>query len=270
VELGQPFVVNNRPGAAGLTGTASVARAEPDGYTFLIVSPSPIVIAPWLNKTLGYNAEHDLVAVAGIARGPFALMANKDVPVNSIAAFVAYVRDNPGRTNYASHGIGSPTHLAMETLKQAAGLDIVHIPYTGTGPAQSDLLGGRVQFMFDGLPAVAARMKAGDARVLAVSGLKRQRMAPDLPTIAESGLTALANFDVQGWVGMFAPAGTPPAIIQTISNAVLKNLFVLDQTLIAQGMETFALNSQQFTSFVKADGEKWHKTIADAQIDLPN
>ena len=269
-ELGKPFVVINRPGATGTIGTASVAKAEPDGYTLLLTSTGPIAVVPWINKTLSYNVERDLLPVVGIARGPFALIANKDVPVRNIAEFVAYVKANPGKTNYASYGVGNVNQLAMEPMKQAAGLDIAHIPYPGTGPAQADLLGGRVQFLFDGLPAAAARMKAGDVRVLAVSSLKRNAIAPDLPTVAESGIPALANFDVQGWVGLFAPVGTPPAVIEIISRAFLKNISVLDKLVSDQGMETFALNPEQFASFVKTDSEKWRKTIVDAKIEMPN
>lgn len=269
-ELGQPVIVLNRPGAAGATGTATVAKAEPDGYTLLLTSPAPIVILPWVNKTLGYSVERDLAPVVGIARGPFALIANNDVPVKSIADFVAYVKANPGKTNYASSGIGSVSQLAMERLKQAAGLDIAHIPYSGNGPAQTDLLGGRVQFLFDGLPSAVARMKAGDVRGLAVSSIKRHGIAPDLPTVAESGLPELASFDVQSWVGLFAPAGTPSGTVQIISAAFLKHLSVLDRVLFEQGMETFSADPAQFSAFVKADSEKWRKTIADAKIELPN
>ena len=268
-ELGKPFVVINRPGAAGAIGTTSVAKAEPDGYTLLLTSAPPVVIVPWLNKTLSYDVERDLVPIVGIARGPFALLANKDVPVSNIAEFVAYVKANPGKTNYGSFGTGSVSQLAMETLKQAAGLDIAHIPYPGTGPAQADLLGGRIQFLFDGLPAAAARMKAGDVRVLAASGNRRHGIAPDLPTVAESGVPSLANFDVQGWVGLFAPAGTPQPIIDILSKTFLKNLSALDKLVSEQGMITFALPPANFARFVKADSQKWRKTIEDAKIEIP-
>jgi tripartite-type tricarboxylate transporter receptor subunit TctC len=268
-DLGKPFVVINRPGAAGAIGTASVAKAEPDGYTLLLTAAPPVVIVPWLNKTLSYDVERDLIPVIGIARGPFALLANKDVPVSNIAEFVAYVKANPGKTNYGSFGTGSVSQLAMETLKQAAGLDIAHIPYPGTGAAQADLLGGRIQFLFDGLPAAAARMKAGDVRVLAASGNSRHGIAPDLPIVAESGVPGLANFDVQGWVGLFAPAGTPAPIVDTLSKAFLKNLSALDKLVFEQGMLTFALPPKEFAAFVKADSQKWRKTIEEAKIEMP-
>ncbi len=268
-ELGKPVVVINRPGAAGAIGAAAVAKAEPDGYTLLLTSAPPIVIVPWLNKTLSYDVDRDLIPIIGIARGPFALLANKDVPVSSVAEFVAYVKANPGKTNYGSFGVGSVSQLAMETLKQAAGLDIAHIPYPGSGPAQADLLGGRIQFMFDGLPAAAARMKARDVRVLAASGDTRHGIAPDLPTVAESGVPGLANFDVQGWVGLFAPAGTPTPVVDIISKAFLKNLSVLDKLVFEQGMLTFSLEPAQFAAFVKADSLKWRRTIEEAKIEIP-
>ncbi len=269
-ELGKPLVVTNRAGAAGTIGTSAVAKAEPNGYTLLFAAAPPIVVVPWVNKTLDYRVERDLIPVAAIARGPYALMANKDVPVTNVAEMVAYVKANPGKTNYASYGVGAVNQLAMEMLKAGAGLDIAHIPYPGTGPAQADLLGGRVQFLFDGLPAAAARMKAGDVRVLAQSGGTRHSIAPDLPTVAESGIPALANFDVQGWVGLFAPAGTPPAIVEALSKAFLKHLPVLNKMVMDQGMETFALDSEKFAAFVKADGEKWRKAVIDAKIDGAN
>jgi tripartite-type tricarboxylate transporter receptor subunit TctC len=269
-DLGQPFVVINKPGAAGVIGTAFVAKADADGYTLLLTSAPPVVIVPWVNKNVPYNVARDLAPVVGIARGPFALMANKGVPAKSVTEMVAYVKANPGKTNYASYGVGAVNQLAMETLKQAASLDIAHIPYPGSGPAQSDLLGGRVQFLFDGLPAAAGRMKAGDVNVLAVSSLKRHPMAPDVPTVAESGIPGLANFDVQGWVGLFAPAGTPPAVIEVVSKAFLKNLSVLDKMVADQGMETFALDPEKFTAFVKTDSEKWRNTVIEAKIEVNN
>jgi tripartite-type tricarboxylate transporter receptor subunit TctC len=269
-DLGQPFVVINRPGAAGTIGTAAVARAAADGYTLLVTSPSNITIAPWLSRTLDYDPKSDFAAVAGIGRGPFALLANKDVPVSTTADLIDYIRKRPGAVNYGSFGPGSLSHLAMEFLRQSVNIEMQHIPYQGSGPAQTDLVGGRIQILFDSLTAATARLAAGDAKVLALSTKKRHPMAPEIPTVAESGIAELASYDVAGWVGILAPKGTPADIVATLGERVLRISDAIGPNIADYGMERFALGPNAFDAYLHEEIAKWRKTIEHAKIDLRN
>jgi tripartite-type tricarboxylate transporter receptor subunit TctC len=267
-EIGQRLVIDNRAGASGIMGSASVARATPNGYTLLLTSNSPIASGPWVTKNVPYVVERDFIPIAGIARGALVLLAASDVPVNTTAEFVAYVKANPGKTSYGSFGQGNLNHLIMEMLRLRLGLDMVHVPYRGSGPAQLDLAAGRIQFLFDGAPGALARIKAGQAKGLAVSTLKRSPTLPDMPTLAESGLSQLRGMDAGGWVGLFAPAQTPAPVVERLNGAVRTVIPAAQAKLLEQGLETFTDNSPaDFAAFVRADSEKWRLVVLEAKIE---
>jgi len=267
-EIGQRLIIDNRAGASGIMGSASVARAAPNGYTLLLTSNSPIASGPWVTRNVPYVVERDFIPIAGIARGGLVLLAASDVPVNTTAEFVAYVKANPGKTSYGSFGQGNLNHLIMEMLRLRLGLDMVHVPYRGSGPAQLDLATGRIQFLFDGAPGALARIKAGQAKGLAVSTLKRSPTLPDMPTLAESGLPELRGMDAGGWVGLFSPAQTPEPVVERLNGAVRAVIPAAQARLLEQGLETFTDNTPaDFAAFVRADSEKWRQVVQDAKIE---
>jgi tripartite-type tricarboxylate transporter receptor subunit TctC len=249
-------------------GSASVARAAPNGYTLLLTSNSPIASGPWVTKNVPYVVERDFTPIAGIARGALVLLAASDVPVSTTAEFVTYVKANPGKTSYGSFGQGNLNHLIMEMLRLRLGLDMVHVPYRGSGPAQLDLAAGRIQFLFDGAPGALARIKAGQAKGLAVSTLKRSPTLPDMPTLAESGPPELRGMDAGGWVGLFGPAQTPAPVVERLNGAVRAVTPAAQAKLLEQGLETFTANSPaDFAAFVRADSEKWRQVVQEAKIE---
>ena len=267
-EIGQRLIIDNRAGASGIMGSASVARAAPNGYTLLLTSNSPIASGPWVTRNVPYVVERDFIPITGIARGGLVLLAASDVPVNTTAEFVAYVKANPGKTSYGSFGQGNLNHLIMEMLRLRLGLDMVHVPYRGSGPAQLDLATGRIQFLFDGAPGALARIKAGQAKGLAVSTLKRSPTLPDMPTLAESGLPELRGMDAGGWVGLFSPAQTPEPVVERLNGAVRAVIPAAQARLLEQGLETFTDNTPaDFAAFVRADSEKWRQVVQDAKIE---
>jgi tripartite-type tricarboxylate transporter receptor subunit TctC len=267
-EIGQRLVIDNRAGASGIMGSASVARAAPNGYTLLLTSNSPIASGPWVTKNVPYVVERDFTPIAGIARGALVLLAASDVPVSTTAEFVTYVKANPGKTSYGSFGQGNLNHLIMEMLRLRLGLDMVHVPYRGSGPAQFDLAAGRIQFLFDGAPGALARIKAGQAKGLAVSTLKRSPTLPDMPTLAESGLPELRGMDAGGWVGLFGPSQTPAPIVERLNGAMRAVIPAAQAKLLEQGLETFTENSPaDFAAFVRADSEKWRQVVQEAKIE---
>ena len=208
--LGQPIVVDNRPGAAGTIGADLVAKAKPDGYTLLGTS-SAFSVTPSVYRKLPYDAERDLVPVAPIGWTVMMLVASASFPVNNVQELVALLKADPGKHSYAHLGAGALSQMVMELLKQMAGVDVVGVPYKGSGQALTDLMGGQLPLMFDGLTSANPQVKAGRIKALAVSSKQRTRFAPDVPALAESGVPALKDYDVQAWTGVFAPAGTPKA-----------------------------------------------------------
>src|SRR5215467_13684592 len=214
--LGQPVVIENRPGGAGGTvGTKFVTTADPDGYTLTLASPGPITVAPAVNKTLDYDPLKQLTPVALIAACPFVMTIHPGVPANTVLEFVAYAKANPGKVNYASPGFGTSSHLFGELLKQRTGIDIVHVPYRGATPAIVDLVAGQVQMLFDNLRNVQSFIQAGKLRTLLVTASGRSRETPDLPTMAEAGIDGW--FDGYYWNGVLTPAGTPAPIIDKLN-----------------------------------------------------
>jgi tripartite-type tricarboxylate transporter receptor subunit TctC len=264
--LGQPFVVENRAGANGLIGSEQAARAAPDGGTFL-VNASAHVIVPHLTPNMPIDVLADFVPVTNIAAVPLWLVVNPALPVRSVADFIAYARANPGRISYASSSSGGATHLAGELFKQLTGTDMVHVPYRGSGPAVQDLIAGNVQAMFDSVPSSAASARDGRLRALAVSTRTRIAPFPDLPTIAEAGVP---GYEISTWYGIWAPARTPPAIINRLQQAVAAAARNPETRarFDALGAEPVADSPEDYARFVRAEYDRWGKLVRDARIKL--
>ena len=212
--LGQSFVIENRGGAGGTIGTALIAKSPPDGYNLMVASTSTHVVAPSVYTKLEYDPVKDFAPVGLMAVSPYLLVVNPALPAKTLKEFVALAKKQPGKLNYASAGVGSTTHLAMEMLKLASNTYMLHIPYNGNGPAGTAVIGGQVEALFGSLPALLPHAKAGRARALAVGTLKRSPSLPEVPTVAESGY---AGFDASLWLAIMAPANTPPAIVERLN-----------------------------------------------------
>lgn len=258
--LGQPFVVENRTGAGGNIGAESVAKAPADGYTLLIGINGPAAINKFLYKGLGYDSDRDLMPVSLLAASPQMLVTTPAVPANGFREFIDYVRANPGRLSYGSVGSGSASHLTMELLKSDAKLFIVHIPYRGFPPAVTDMLAGNIDTMFAIIPAVLPQVRAGRMKALAVTGLKRSQLAPDVPSVGELGYPQLESL---AWIGLLAPTGTPSAVIGRLSQETLKSMRTgeVRDSLGKQGFDVVASSPDEFTSWIRAEQAKWSKVI---------
>ena len=218
-ELGQPVVVENRPGAAGSIGAALVAKSPPDGYTLFLASSSFTSNAVLEQKNGSYDPIRDFEPITNIASGPFLLVVRNSLPVSSVQELIAYAKANPGKLNYASSGIGSTAHLSGELLKRSAGIEMTHIVYRGAGPALADVLAGQVDLMFASIVSSLHHAKSGKLKALAVTSSKRSAAVPEFPTVAEAGVP---EFEMLGYFGLLAPAKTPPAIVGTLHAAVLR------------------------------------------------
>jgi tripartite-type tricarboxylate transporter receptor subunit TctC len=264
--LGQPVIIDNRGGAGGTVGSMEVARAAPDGHTLLMVFDS-YATYPLVYPKLGFDVARDLQPVTQIASNPLVLVVNPKVPANDFKTFAALLKSQPGRYNYASVGPGSSNHLTAELFKAVSGTFITHIPYRGGGPAQQDLLGGQVEMMF--LSAVLAQpnVKAGRLRALAQTGARRVSAYPDTPTVAESGYP---GFEVNSWVGLLAPAGTPRPVIDRLQAEVRK--IVTDPAFAArlqeQGLTGIASTPEQFAAALKIEQDKWARLVRERQLSL--
>ncbi|AKQ54555.1 Bug family tripartite tricarboxylate transporter substrate binding protein [Bordetella hinzii] len=265
--LGQSFVVENKPGGGSNIATDYVARATPDGYTLLFVA-----VTSAINQTLYTNVNFDLVKdfapVALGAKVPNILVINPQVPVKSVQELVAYAKAHPGKLAFASSGSGTSIHMAGELFKQRAGIDVLHVPYKGSAPAVTDLIGGQVQFMFDNMPSSWPHVQSGKLRALAVTTTERSKSAPDLPTMQESGFD---KFDVSSWFGLIAPAGTPPDVIEKLNAAMNK---ALDKASVQKSYESLGAVGQkttpaEFGAFIKSEVEGWAPVVkaSGAKVD---
>jgi tripartite-type tricarboxylate transporter receptor subunit TctC len=264
--LGQTIVIENRGGAGGAVGTGEAAKAAPDGYTILFTLSSH-TINPVLYK-LPFNTERDFLPISLVASLPQLLAANPSVPVKSVQELIAAAKANPGRYAFASVGNGSPSHIAGELLKLRTGIDIVHVPYKGGGPAVADTLGGQVPFLFVSIPAAMSHVRSGKLRPLAVTTLKRSPAAPDVPTVAEAA--GIPDFEVDSWYAMFTPAGTPPAIVDRLQKAVAQVVQTpeVKQKLLEQGADAVGSTSADLDRVVRAELKKWAQLVRDAGIKL--
>ncbi len=263
--LGQQVVVENRGGAGGTIGTEAVARATPDGYTLGVASTSTHAVAPSVYTKLGYDPVKDFAPISLVAVSPYLLVVHPDVQVKSLPEFVAYVKARPGKLNYASAGTGSTTHLAMEMLKSAGGLYIVHIPYNGNGPAGTAVIAGQVEALFGSLPAVLPHAKSGRVRPIAVGTPKRSPSLPDVPTVAESGFP---GFDASLWLAIMAPAGTPPAVVDRLNKEIVAVIGSPDaaDALAKAGAEPITSTPAELAGMVKDGVGKYATIVKQAGI----
>jgi tripartite-type tricarboxylate transporter receptor subunit TctC len=266
--LGQAVVVDNRPGAAGNIGSDLVAKSAPDGYTLLMGTVGTHAINPSLYSKMPYDHVKDFTPVVLVAGVPNVLVVNPALPVKSVPDLIKFAKDKPGQINFASSGSGTSIHLSGELFKTMAGVDMTHVPYKGSSPALTDLIGGQVQIMFDNLPSALPQIKGGRLRAIAVTSLKRAPVLPDIPTINESGLP---GFEASSWFGVLAPAGTPAAVVARINTEVNKWLQSADarEKLLGQGAEAAGGSPEQFANHIRAESEKWTKVVkaSGAKVD---
>jgi tripartite-type tricarboxylate transporter receptor subunit TctC len=265
--LGVPVVVDNKPGAGGNIGVEAVVRAAPDGYTLLLAFPGPIVVNPSLYKNLTYDPVRDLAPVSLLTSYPLLLAVNAQVPAQTLAEFIALAKQKTGGLSYGSAGNASTAHLAMELFMRQAGIQMVHVPYKGAAPAMTDLIGGRLAVVFDSMTLVMPQVEAGKIRALAISSKVRSPAAPNLPTVAESGLS---NFVVEGWYGVLAPAGTPAAIVNRLSKefTAIVNDAEVRKDFLKRGLEPLGKDAAFFGQVIKDERLMWHRVVTESNIKI--
>jgi tripartite-type tricarboxylate transporter receptor subunit TctC len=265
--LGQPIVIETRAGAGGLTGIASVAKAEPDGYTIAIAPASGLAMNVNLRENMPFHPLTDLALITQIVSVPEILVVNESVPARSLTELVILAKSQPGKLVFASTGPGGMPHLAMELLKLTAQIDLVHVPYTGAAPAVNDLLGGHVQLMFADIPVLLGSIQSGKLRALAIGSRVRSPNLPSVPTTAELGMPQV---EADNWYGLVAPIATPPAILAKIHSAAVEALHASEvkDKLAALSAIAVGNSSQEFASYVKSEIERWGKVIAATGIKI--
>ena len=264
--FGQSFIIENKPGAGGITGTDLVAKSKPDGYNFVIVSGSH-TINPNLYKTLPYDTRRDFLAVSNLVIGPAILVVNSNLNISNLKELIALAKLKPGELSFASSGNGSPPHLGGELFKAMAGIDLVHIPYKGNGPAYNDLMGGQITLMFPNIATALPFVKSGKLKALAVTSKLRSKIAPELPTMAEAGLE---GYELSSWFGMLAPIETSPSIIQLLHHEINKIYQASDirEKLLSQGVEPLASTPNEFTFQINSEIDYWSKTFKSKNLKI--
>jgi tripartite-type tricarboxylate transporter receptor subunit TctC len=258
--LGQSIVVENRGGAGGTIGARYVTKSAPDGYTLLLGYTGTLAIGPTLYTTAGFEPRKDFAAVGRIGSAPTMLVVHPSLPVHSVAELIAYARTNPGKVNFGSAGIGTVGHLAGELLATMAGVKLTHVPYKGTGPALTDLLGGHIPMMFTPIPTAHGQAEAGLLRALAVSSAQRSKLLPDLPTVAESGLP---GYEAALRYGLVAPAGTPRPIVERLNKELRQALTAEDvrQRLATDGAEVLPSSPEEYAADIDREETTWSKVV---------
>jgi tripartite-type tricarboxylate transporter receptor subunit TctC len=265
--LGQPFIVENRPGAGGSVGAKMVAGSDPDGYTLIFSSPGPVVVSPAINRNAGYDAVKSFAPVAIVSQSPLVLVIHPSVPAKTMKELVAYAQANPGKVHFPSPGFGTQPHLVGEMFKSMTGLDIVHVPYRGSAPAITDLLAGQMQVYFDNFANVLQHIESGKLRAIAVTGDTRSPQMPDVPTMEQGGYGGLA---ATYWNGLLAPAGTPPAVVAKLNAVVNQALAASEVRAVLQKLGSDPKNgtSKEFAAFIAAEAQRWGKVVRDANIKV--
>ncbi|RWA49919.1 LacI family transcriptional regulator [Cupriavidus sp. UYMSc13B] len=266
-KLGQPFVIDNRPGATGAIGATFVKRAPADGYTMMVASIGVYAVNPFLQKNLAYDPAKDFDLLTVAVRAPNVLVANPRFPANTLQELVAYMKKNPGKVSFASSGAGSSDHLTAALFWQKSATDGLHVPYKGGGPAISDLLAGQVDVSFQNVNAVLQHIRAGKLKAMAVTSDKRSPVLPNVPTMAEAGIK---DVEVYSWQGVAAPRGLPPAIKSRLHGALVSSLNdpKMRQTLSESGFEVVANTPEQFNQFEAQELQRWKTVIEKGKIEL--
>jgi tripartite-type tricarboxylate transporter receptor subunit TctC len=261
--LGKQVTVDNRPGAGAVVGTELAANAPKDGHTLLIVSLTH-AINPWLYK-LPYDPIKDFAPIAMIASGPVVLTVNPGLEAKSVNELIALAKAKPGQLQYASAGVGTLTHLSAELFKLAAGVDMLHVPFRGGGPANIDLIGGHTKVMFNNVPTAMPHIRSSKLRALGVGGTKRASVLPDVPTIAEAGVP---GYEASNWWGILAPAGTPATIVERLYGeiAAIQDSPDIQRQFAAEGAEVIRMSSVEFTAFLVKEMRKWERVVRTANI----
>jgi len=262
--IGQPVVVDNKPGATGFIGTELAARANPDGYTLLLITASTHAISPNLFRKIPYDSVKDFAPVSQLTSAPTILVVPPSLPAASVSDLVVLARAKPGQVNYASFGVGSSAHLTAELFRQATGTDMVHVPYKGAAPAITDLMGGHVQLFFDSIPSALPHVRTGKLKALAVTGAKRTAAAQDIPTVAES----YPGFEVTVWQGLGAPAATPRALVGQLNAEVRKVMTIAEvrERLTNLGADPLSTTPEEFASHIVRERAKWGEVVKRASI----
>ncbi len=264
--LGQPVILENRPGAGSIIGTTEVAKAAPDGYTLLMISATQTTVET-LNPNRSYKLMRDLVPVAAVMNSELVLVVPQRSPVNSLKELIALAKAKPGTLNYGSSGPGSNYHMAGELIKNLAGLDMVHVPYKGSTGARADILSGQIDMMFDSVPTMAPTIEEGRVKALGTSGKTRSPVLPNVPTIAEAGIP---DYNATIWIGVMAPAGTPKPVVETLNREINKILSrpEIKESWRRQGTNPMVMTPEEFGRYIEAEIERWAKLIKANNIGV--
>ena len=262
--LGQQVVIDNKPGAGGNVGADIVAKAAPDGYTIMVGSTA-MLVAPALYASVPFDPLADFVPVTQINSAPLLLVVHPSLPVKTVAEFIAYAKANPGKLNYGSGGVGATPFLAVESLRAVVGFEAVHVPYRGGAPALADLAAGQLSFMIENVPGTLPLVRDGRLRALAITSSKRSALVPELPTMQEAGVP---GYEMIGWNGIFAPKGTPPAIVTRLNEELVKVLRAPEtrEQFAKLGAEAVGNDPVEFAAFVRSESARWLKIIRDKGI----